>query len=78
MEILLLGGDTRIMCRGDIVLVEHEQYGRIVKSIRKMLEDGRVLLRRFSILSTPTEGLGPVECNRIIVRVTWRVLPSGA
>jgi len=62
---------------GHIVLVEHQHYGRIVKSIQRVLGDGRVLLAGLSPLSTSTADLGPVEPGQIISRVTWRVSPSG-
>jgi len=62
---------------GQIVLVEHAHYGRIVKSIHQLLDDGRVLLKGASSLSTSTEALGPVELSQIIARVTWRVSPTG-
>ncbi len=60
---------------GDIVLVDHPTYGRIVKSVRALAE-GRVWLEGLSPASTSADALGGVAPAAVIGRQVWRVRPG--
>lgn len=62
---------------GNIVLVDHSYYGRVVKCIHQFTDDGRVMLKGKSSMSTSTEDLGLIDRSQIVARVVWRVSPSG-
>ncbi|MEM6476048.1 MAG: S24/S26 family peptidase [Pseudomonadota bacterium] len=51
--------------RGDVVLVDHPEFGVIVKRARDVGEDGSVALEGTSPASTSPERLGRVERSRV-------------
>ena len=57
----------------DVVVVNHETYGVIIKRIQSVLTDGRVRLQGDNRQSTSTSQLGNIERKQIIGRVCWHI-----
>lgn len=70
-------GARRMPTRGDIVLVDHPRFGRVVKAVAARTPDGEWLLRGLSATSTPGNDLGPVSGDRVVARLVWRIGPEG-
>lgn len=60
----------------DIVLADHPRFGRIVKSVRAIENDG-IWLQGCSARSTSTEALGPVPVTRVLGRLALRISAPG-
>ena len=72
-----LFGPFRSLRVGDIVLVEHPRYGRIVKAIHRI--DAQVLeLIGLSESSTPAQDLGQVSIDVVLGRLIFSVQPPTA
>ncbi|MEL7199159.1 MAG: S24/S26 family peptidase [Pseudomonadota bacterium] len=56
---------TKSVRRGDVVLVDHPDFGMIVKSARLIGIDDEVALEGLSPASTSPEKLGSVPANRV-------------
>ena len=61
--------------RGDIVLVDHPDFGVIVKRVRSVGADGAVALEGTSPASTPASMLGSVNSERLrgVLVKAWSV-----
>jgi len=71
MEPLLPSGtialfrEQRHVKRGDVVLVDHPEFGKIVKSVREVAEGDGVALEGLSPHSTSAEKLGSVAPDKV-------------
>ncbi|MEM8593052.1 MAG: S24/S26 family peptidase [Pseudomonadota bacterium] len=66
--------------RSDVVLVDHPEFGVIVKKVHAVSFNGRIALRGISMRSTSARQLGQVDPDRVLgrlaLRMRWgRVLP---
>lgn len=59
--------------RSDVVLVDHPEFGLIVKQVYAVSMDGTVGLRGLSHKSTSARRLGNVELDRIVGRMVARL-----
>lgn len=59
---------------GDIVLVQHPRFGRIVKQA-KTASEGRYALQGLAPESTSSEALGTVALSDILGRLVWLSKP---
>ncbi|MBX3230501.1 MAG: S24/S26 family peptidase [Labilithrix sp.] len=74
----LVDGDFVVVidrpCRiGDVVVVMHPQYGRIVKRVAARDGSGRIALEGDGALSTSREALGWTSPHDVLGRVCLRV-----
>lgn len=58
---------TRRVRQGDIVLVDHAEFGLIVKQVDR-IAGGHFRLTGLSPLSTTTDRMGPVPADRVLGR----------
>lgn len=61
----------------DVVLVDHPGLGRIVKAVADRLHNGRFRLRGLSAATTPADDIGPVDADRVVAHVVWRIGAEG-
>lgn len=66
--------------RSDVVLVDHPEFGVIVKKVHAVSFNGRIALRGISMRSTSARQFGQVDPDRVLgrlaLRMRWgRVLP---
>ncbi|MEO1489461.1 MAG: S24/S26 family peptidase [Pseudomonadota bacterium] len=59
--------------RGDVVLVDHPEFGMIVKSVSTVSRTGQVGLRGLSKSSTTSYRLGLVDHSRVKGRLVMRL-----
>ena len=69
-----LFGPFRTLRVGDIVLVEHPRYGRIVKAIHR-IDTQNLELIGLSEDSTPTQDLGQVSVDAVLGRLIFSIQP---
>ncbi|MEM9618389.1 MAG: S24 family peptidase [Pseudomonadota bacterium] len=65
---------TKQLRAGDVVLVDHPQFGRIVKSVRRV-ENGNVWLAGLSELSTAATALGAIPFEAVLGRLVLKISP---
>jgi len=61
--------------QGDIVLVDHPLYTRIVKRIKHIDKDGQYWLVGDGIDSVSSLQMGPVSNRQILARMFWHIHP---
>lgn len=61
---------------GDAVLVDHPQYGTIVKRVARRPSASAVELAGDAVASTPGIDLGAVPTHRIWGRLLWHAAPN--
>lgn len=66
--------NEKYLNEGDTVLVDHPQYGRIVKSILQ-INGGEIWLTGLSLQSTPACDLGAVPTDAVLGKLVWSVQP---
>ena len=81
MEPILAAGDFALFQRkkayrpGDVVLLDHPRFGRIVKEIVEIKAD-RVVLRGISSASVSSEAMGQIPIHNIVGRLFWQLSKS--
>lgn len=68
----------RKVSKGDIVLVDHPEYGRIVKLVAAVTVNGRYSLRGAQPNSESEARIGAVDGRRIRGTLVWRVTKGWA
>lgn len=62
------------MKRGDVVLVDHPDFGRIVKQVSTVGKHGGIYLRGTSRHSTSAKKLGQVTSDQVVGILVTRLL----
>ena len=79
MEPMLTDGSFALFRRakaveqGDVILVDHEEFGLIVKQAAKVSPEGKIALIGISPESTSSQRLGCVEFDRVIGKMVARI-----
>jgi len=68
----------RKVSKGDIVLVDHPEHGRIVKLVAAVTINGRYSLRGKQANSTDETPLGAVDGRQIRGTLIWRITKGRA
>lgn len=58
---------------GDVVLIEHKVFGKIIKRIHTISPEGSFSMQGDSIQSTTIEALGSAKSDTIIGKVFYRI-----
>ena len=67
-----------IFKQNDVVLIQHPQYGMILKKIHSQVANQSFLLIGINLSeSVSTQQMGIVSKDQIIGKVFWRIKPSG-
>lgn len=61
---------------GDVVEVDHPNYGPIVKRI-EAIDAGYVRLCGDTVRSAGSDQIGRIPRSRLVARLVWRIAPTG-
>ena len=62
---------------GSIAVIQHPDFGNVIKRILYVDEAGKVLISGDNPVSTSPELLGPIDLKHIKFQAFWRISKSG-
>lgn len=62
--------------QGDIVLVDHPKYAKIVKRIQSIDSNGLFWLTGDGIESVSSTEMGPINHRQILAKMFWHICPK--
>ena len=71
---ILRGGQA--LAVGDIVEVDHPDFGRMVKRVKEARPDC-IWLDGLAMRSVDSDQIGPTPRKRVLARLVWRISPQG-
>jgi nickel-type superoxide dismutase maturation protease len=58
---------------GAVVVFDHPDYGRLIKRVEHVAEDGRLFVLGDDIDSVDSRRFGPIEPDSLLGRVVWHI-----